>query len=64
MGSRVMRAGESNGVRYYKRLGEIAKLATTSRSVIPEGGGAGHPALVSWRGGECALLRRRLQMAA
>jgi hypothetical protein len=29
MGSRVMGAGESNGVRDYKRLGEIAKLATT-----------------------------------
>jgi hypothetical protein len=29
MGSRVMGAGESSGVRDYKRLGEIAKLATT-----------------------------------
>ena len=30
MGSKVMRARESNCVRDYKRLGEIAKLATTS----------------------------------
>src|SRR5438128_10767676 len=29
MGSRVMGAGESNCVRDYKRLGEMAKLATT-----------------------------------
>jgi hypothetical protein len=29
MGSRVMRAGESHYFRDYKRLGEIAKLATT-----------------------------------
>jgi hypothetical protein len=29
MGSRVMDAGELNGVRDYKRLGEMAKLATT-----------------------------------
>jgi hypothetical protein len=36
MGSRVMRAGESNCVRDYKRLGEIAKLATTYNIVITD----------------------------
>jgi hypothetical protein len=29
MGSREMRAGESNWLRFYKSLGEITKLATT-----------------------------------
>jgi hypothetical protein len=29
MGSKMMRAGESNGVKDYKRLEEIAKLATS-----------------------------------